>query len=373
MKLSKKVIAAVMAAMMLFSLTACGGNSSTPASSTDDAAPAADTSNDEAAVVDEAADDAEQAAQEAADSAAAAVGEGGNIGVCIYKFDDAFMTTYRNALQEILEGKGYTVTFMDGKNDQAEQNNQINNFIAQGVDALIINPVMTSAADQIIATVKDAGVPTVLINREPTAEQMSAYDKLVYVGCDARQSGTMQGELILDTVNKGDINGDGKVSYIMIQGDPENIDAQYRTEFSVKALTDAGIEVEELDLQRGDWDRNKGQEIAQNDLAKFGDEIEVVFCNNDDMAIGALQAIQAAGRTVNEDIYLVGVDALDAALNEVANGNMTGTVLNDAKGQAEGAVAAMEELLGGKTYASGEQSIYVDYVKVTPDNVTDFQ
>ena len=373
MKLSKKVIAAVMAAMMLFSLTACGGNSSTPASSTDDAAPAADTSNDEAAVVDEAADDAEQAAQEAADNAAAAVGEGGNIGVCIYKFDDAFMTTYRNALQEILEGKGYTVTFMDGKNDQAEQNNQINNFIAQGVDALIINPVMTSAADQNIATVKDAGVPTVLINREPTAEQMSAYDKLVYVGCDARQSGTMQGELILDTVNKGDINGDGKVSYIMIQGDPENIDAQYRTEFSVKALTDAGIEVEELDLQRGDWDRNKGQEIAQNDLAKFGDEIEVVFCNNDDMAIGALQAIQAAGRTVNEDIYLVGVDALDAALNEVANGNMTGTVLNDAQGQAEGAVKAMEDLLGGATFAEGEQSIYVDYVKVTPENVGDFQ
>ncbi|MBD5459005.1 MAG: substrate-binding domain-containing protein, partial [Lachnospiraceae bacterium] len=120
-------------------------------------------------------------------------------------------------------------------------------------------------------------------------------------------------------------------------------------------------------------DRNKGQEIAQNDLAKFGDEIEVVFCNNDDMAIGALQAIQAAGRTVNEDIYLVGVDALDAALNEVANGNMTGTVLNDAQGQAEGAVAAMEELLGGKTYAAGEQFIYVDYVKVTPDNVADFQ
>ena len=231
---------------------------------------------------------------------------------------------------------------------------------------------MTSAADQIIATVKDAGVPTVLINREPTAEQMSAYDKLVYVGCDARQSGTMQGELILDTPNKGDINGDGKVSYIMIQGDPENVDAQYRTEFSVKALTDAGITVEELDLQRGDWDRNKGQEIAQNDLAKFGDEIEVIFCNNDDMAIGALQAIQAAGRKVNEDIYLVGVDALDAALNEVVNGNMTGTVLNDANGQAAGAVEAMEALLGGKTYAAGEQSIYVDYVKVTPENAADF-
>ena len=198
-------------------------------------------------------------------------------------------------------------------------------------------------------------------------------DEVRYVGADARQSGTIQGEIVRDLPNHGDINGDGKVSYIMIQGDPENIDAQYRTEFSVKALTDAGVEVEQLDLQRGDWDRNKGQEIAQNDLAKFGDEIEVVFCNNDDMAIGALQAITAAGRKVNENIYLVGVDALDAALNEVAAGNMTGTVLNDAKGQAEAAVEAMEGLLGGKTYAAGEQSIYVDYVKVTPDNVKDFQ
>ena len=202
---------------------------------------------------------------------------------------------------------------------------------------------------------------------------MSAYDKLVYVGCDAAQSGTFQGELILDTENKGDINGAGKVSYIMIQGDPENIAAQLRTEYSVKALTDAGVEVEQLDLQRGDWDRNKGQEICQNDLAKFGDQIEVVFCNNDDMAIGALQAIQAAGRTVNKDIYLVGVDALDAAKNEVANGNMTGTVLNDAKGQATQAVASMEELLGGKTFEADHQSVYVDYVKVTPDNVKDFQ
>ena len=224
----KKVLAIAMASMMVFGLTACGGNDAAPATTEAPAeeAPAEEAPAEEETPAEDAAAEteaeAEDAAAEDADTAAAAAGEGGNIGVCIYKFDDAFMTTYRNALQEILEGKGYTVTFMDGKNDQAEQNNQINNFIAQGVDALIINPVMTSAADQIIATVKDAGVPTVLINREPTAEQMSAYDKLVYVGCDARQSGTMQGELILDTENKGDINGDGKVSYIMIQRSEEH-------------------------------------------------------------------------------------------------------------------------------------------------------
>ena len=298
--------------------------------------------------------------------------EAGTIGVCIYKFDDAFMTTYRNALQEILEDKGYKVTVVDGNNDQAKQNEQINTFITQGVDALIINPVMTSAAATIVDTVKAADIPTVLINREPTADDMAAYNKLVYVGCDAAQSGTFQGQLILDTENKGDINGDGVVSYIMIQGDPENIDAQLRTEYSVKALTDAGMKVEQLNLTRGDWDREKGQTICANDLAQFGDKVEVVFCNNDDMAIGALQAIQAAGRTVNKDIYLVGVDALAAALNEVKAGNMTGTVLNDAVGQASGAVEQMELLLNGTTFEAGKQSVYVDYVKVTPDNVADF-
>ena len=349
----KKTLALLLAAIMMLALAACGGGDK-PA----DSAPADTSKPAESAPADT--------------NVPEAPAEGGTIGVCIYQFTDAFMTTYRNALQEILEGKGYKVTTADGANDQAKQNEQINTFITQGVDALIINPVMTSAADQIIATVKAAGIPTVLINREPTADQMSAYDKLVYVGCDARQSGTMQGELILDTPNQGDINGDGKISYIMVQGDPENVDAQYRTEFSVKALTDAGKEVEELNLTRGDWMRERGQEIVANDLAQFGDQVEVVFCNNDDMAIGALQSIQAAGRKVNEDIYLVGVDALDAALNEVQNGNMTGTVLNDAVGQATAAVEQMEALLGGATFSAGNQSVYVDYVKVTPDNVGDF-
>lgn len=348
----KKYLAMLLAAVMSLSLVACGGSEPAPAPAP---APAPEQ---------EAAQDAEQVPE--------APAEGGTIGVCIYKFDDAFMTTYRNALQELLEAKGYTVSVVDGNNDQAKQNEQINTFITQGVDALIINPVMTSAAATIIDTVKSADIPTVLINREPTAEEMSAYEKLIYVGANAADSGTYQGELILDTETKGDINGDGKVSYIMIQGDPENIDAQLRTEYSVKALVDAGMEVEQLNLTRGDWDREKGQTICANDLAQFGEQIEVVFCNNDDMAIGALQAIQAAGRTVNKDIYLVGVDALDAALNEVQAGNMTGTVLNDAVGQATQAVASMEDLLGGATYGMGEQSVYVPYVKVTPENVTEF-
>lgn len=284
------------------------------------------------------------------------------IGVCIYKFDDNFMTVYRNNLETILKDKGYEVTIVDSNNDQNKQTEQINTFITQGVDALILNPVMPSAAAQMIDTVKTAGIPTVLINREPTAEDLGKWDKVSYVGADATQSGTFQGQLILDTENKGDFNGDGVVSYIMVQGDPENIDAQQRTEYSIKALTDAGTKVEQLDLQRGDWDQIRGQEITATDLSQYGNKVEVVFCNNDAMALGALEAIKAAGRTVGTDIYLVGVDALDDAVAKVAAGEMTGTVLNDAVGQATKAVEVMEALLAGETVSSQN---YVDYVMVT--------
>ena len=155
----------------------------------------------------------------------------------------------------------------------------------------------------------------------------------------------------------------------MIQGDPENIDAKLRTEYSVKALVDAGVKVEELDMQRGDWDQEKGQTICANALAKFGDKVEVVFANNDAMALGALQAIKAANRTVGENIYLVGVDALDDAVAQVDAGEMTGTVLNDAVGQAGKAVEVMEMLLDGQQV---EKRYIVDYVMVTKDNVSDY-
>ena len=154
----------------------------------------------------------------------------------------------------------------------------------------------------------------------------------------------------------------------MVQGDPENVDAQYRTEFSVKALTDAGLEVEELLLQRGDWDQAKGQQIVQDALTQLGDKIEVVFCNNDAMALGALQAIDAAGRKVNEDIYLVGVDALTEAVQDITEGKMTGTVFNDYIGQAKTAADMAVKFLNGETV---DPVNMVDYVKVTPDNAKD--
>ena len=352
-----------MASCMILSMTACGG--SKPAETTAAATEAATT----------------EAAKEAETTAAEVKEAGGDfsdkkVGISIYKFDDNFMTLYRTELERYLtEELGFkkeNITIQDGKGDQAEQTNQIQNFIASGVDVMILNLVQASSAPQVTDMCKDAGIPVVYINREPdTAEEERwASDSIsaTYVGADARQSGTYQGEEIVETANKGDINGDGKVSYIMVQGDPENVDAQYRTEFSVKALTDAGLEVEELLLQRGDWDQAKGQQIVQDALTQFGDKIEVVFCNNDAMALGALQAIDAAGRKVNEDIYLVGVDALTEAVQDITEGKMTGTVFNDYMGQAKTAADMAVKFLNGETV---DPVNMVDYVKVTPDNAKD--
>ena len=364
MKLTKKVTAMAMASCMILSMTACGG--SKPAETTAAATEAATT---------EAAKEAETTAAEVKEAAGGDFSDK-KVGISIYKFDDNFMTLYRTELERYLtEDLGFkkeNITVQDGKGDQAEQTNQIQNFIASGVDVMILNLVQASSAPQVTDMCKDAGIPVVYINREPdTAEEERwASDSIsaTYVGADARQSGTYQGEEIVETANKGDINGDGKVSYIMVQGDPENVDAQYRTEFSVKALTDAGLEVEELLLQRGDWDQAKGQQIVQDALTQFGDKIEVVFCNNDAMALGALQAIDAAGRKVNEDIYLVGVDALTEAVQDITEGKMTGTVFNDYMGQAKTAADMAVKFLNGETV---DPVNMVDYVKVTPDTAKD--
>ena len=299
--------------------------------------------------------------------------ENTKIGISIYQFADNFMTLYRTELVRYLtEDLGFkeeNIVVQDGKNDQAEQTNQINNFITDQVDVMILNLVQSSSAPQITDLCNDAGIPVVYINRQPDETESDRWAaegiKATYVGADARQSGTFQGEEILETANGGDINGDGKVSYIMVQGDPENVDAQYRTEYSIKALTDAGTEVDELLLQRGDWDQAKGQQITQDALTQFGDQVEVVFCNNDAMALGAKQAIEAAGRVVNEDIYLVGVDALTDAVQSIVDGKFTGTVFNDHFGQAQTAAQMAVKYLKGEEV---DPINMVDYVKVTADN-----
>ena len=325
----KKILAVLVALLMVFTLAGCSGEAA-PADGGDDAA--ADTIK---------------------------------VGVTIYTFDDNFMTLYRNNIQSYFDAlDGYEVQIENADNDMAKQTEQVNTFISQGVDVLIVNLVQTSSGEVIADLCEEAGIPVVFINRE-----MGDYDypaDQCYVGADARDSGTYQGQIIYDLPEHGDVNGNGVVDYIMIKGDPENSDAQFRTEFSIKYLTDNGVEVNCLYEETGMWEQAKGQELVAAALSQYGNDIDVVFCNNDAMALGAYQAIDAAGRVVGEDIYLVGVDALDECVEMVNNGTMTGTVLNDAVGQATAACEAAIAFAKGETPANYPIN-YVPYVMVTKD------
>lgn len=299
------------------------------------------------------------------------------VGICIYEFEDDFMTLYRKELKAYLTGEygipSENITIVDSRDDQAEQDRQIEELIAQETDVLIINPVQVAKTQSMTELCQEAGIPVVFINREPEEAEIQRWEEegiaAAYVGSDARRSGTLQGEIIMETPNKGDFNKDKKVSYVMIMGDAENVASQYRTEYSIKALEDGGMKTEKLFEQRGDWEEEKGQQFAAEALSRYGRRVEVIFCNNDAMANGARTAIQEAGRTVGKDIYLVGVDALEETVGYIKEGTVTGTVLNDHVGQAHAAAdAAVTMASGGKA----ETKYTVDHVKIAIDSpVTD--
>lgn len=306
------------------------------------------------------------------------------VGVAIYKFDDTFMTGVRNAMSDAAEGKA-ELDIVDSQNAQPTQNEKVDLFISKKYNSMIINPVDRTAAGVIIDKAKGADIPVVFLNREPIAEDMNKWDKVFYVGAKAEESGTISGQLIVDYWKanpSADKNGDGKLQYVMLTGEPGHQDAELRTKFSVQAIQDAGIEVEALAEDTAMWDRVKGQEKMQTFLASHGDKIEAVLANNDDMALGAIEALKAAGYfTGDKYIPVVGVDATAPAVQALQDGTMLGTVLNDAKNQGAASVAIATALAKGETPTKENigfditdgKYVWIAYKKITKDNVADAQ
>lgn len=289
------------------------------------------------------------------------------IGVSIYRYDDDFMKLYRSELKKYLEETFHAEVLMrDAKDDQVEQDRQIAGFLRDGCDALIINPVKAASVPETVNLCAAAETPVVFINREPEEAEMKRWsDKGIrasYVGTDSKQAGSYQGEIILEMPDRGDINGDGVISYAMIMGEPENSDAKNRTEYSIRALKDGGMKTECLFEQRGNWERERGKILAGRALNRYKDRLEVIFCNNDAMANGALEAVEAAGRSAGRDLYLVGVDALEETVKHVLEGKIAGTVLNDHVGQSHRAADVVIGMIKGEKV----ETVYkVDYVKIT--------
>ena len=300
------------------------------------------------------------------------------IGCAIYKFDDTFMTGVRNAIAEAAKGKA-KVDIVDSQNSQSTQNDRVDMFITKRMNALAINPVDRTAAGVIIDKAKAENIPVVFFNREPLPEDMQKWDKVYYVGARAEESGTMSGQIIVDfwkSHPEADKNGDGVLQYVMLKGEPGHQDAIIRTENSVNTLLESGVELEKLSYQIANWNRAQAQAKMSQLISQFGSRIELVLCNNDDMALGAIDAYDRANITESDRPAVFGTDGTKVGLQAILDGTMRGTVYNDKEGQALMMAKLAVALHDGSDLSlfpfQDGVYIYLPYQKLTADNVVEF-
>ena len=271
------------------------------------------------------------------------------------KFDDLWLTTLRDAMTAYAESQpGVELIAVDSKEDVATQLGQVENFVAQGVDAIIIIPANTDAADPMTKAAQDAGIPLVYVNRIPS----NLPEGVAYVGSDSIQAGIMQAEWLAEK-----LGGQGNV--VIMNGDLAQEAAQKRTE-GEKQVFATFPDIQIIKEDTASWDRAQGLALMENWLST-GDQIDAVASNNDEMAIGALQAIEAAG--LLGQILVGGVDASPDALAEMDKGRLDVTVFQNAKGQGEGGIQAAIALARGETI---EQITWIPFELVTPENYKDF-
>lgn len=281
-------------------------------------------------------------------------------GVCLA---DGENTPYRQQLEKELLRLGYYVNFVDAKGDQAVQHDQITGLIEAQYDVLVVEPVMAAATDVILTRLKTASIPVVLLGKEQTEDVLSLWPQACYVGFDQSQPGLVQGQIILNTDNRGDINGDGQVTYAVLAGPEGNIYTGLHIENCTVPLQEADIQLQLLDVVYGDHTQERGKALTEGLLSRFGRDIEVLFCGSDAMAMGALEALKQSGRTVNQDIYVVGIGGEAEVLSDVSQGLLTGTAMADHNTLAQQAAQAASLLL----QKSADKIYMVDYVlKETP-------
>ena len=303
-------------------------------------------------------------------------------GVCIYDGTDTFMASLRLHLETYAQGKA-RLTVYDSRNDQNLQNDQVEGMLEAGADVLIINPVDRLAAGYLIEKARKRQTPVLFVNKEPLLEDLLLYEHAFYVGADGAQSGRLSGEILAEYFlahPEADKNGDGTVQYVLIKGEPGHQDAELRTQNALKPLQEAGFRVEKLQEDTGMWRRQLAQEKMAGFLLAWGDQIECVISNNDEMALGAINALKAAGYfSGGRFMPVVGVDAISQAIEALRQGSLLGTVFNDGEQQAMAAVdlailLAKGEEITADTYAypiSGERFVWIPYQRITREELPD--
>ena len=372
----KKIIALLLALTMVFALAACAKQTTeTPATET--------TTTPETTTTEENTTTEETPAAETTEAADL------KVGVFYYTFADTYISSVRTALDAQLDSLGVAYQNFDGNNNQTTQNEQIQTALTDGYNLLVVNMVTSGSPDvanEIISLAN--GTPVIFFNRAIEADGnegtvLNANATISFIGTDAPEAGHLQGKMVgeyllanWDTV---DLNGDGKISYAMFKGDEANVEAIYRTQFGVEdanaVLTEAGKpELEYFDASNtskyqvdlgGAWSAQAALDYMNTNLSQYneanGNMIELIICNNDNMAEGAISALETAGYNTGAEgsktIPVFGVDATDAAKELIAAGKMTGTVKQDAEGMAV-AIASVVK-------ATGEGTSMADAVSAT--------
>lgn len=287
--------------------------------------------------------------------------------VLFYQFNDTYLSMVREELKKLDDADPeIEFSFQDAQGDQGKQNDEVDATLSGNVDALLVNLVDTGAAQVVIDKVKETEKPLVFFNREPdNIDSYKTYDKARFVGTQIEEAGVMQGELVKAywEANKetADRNKNGKLDYVLLHGGLDNAEAIARSEYSVKTVMDAGIEVNKIGEQIALWDTEKAKQAMDAWLAKDEANIDVVFANNDGMAIGAINALKAIGYNdadASKHVAVFGVDATEEAKAAIEAGSMDGTVMQDAPAMAKAMYDLAKNAANGKEFIEGTDYSY---------------
>ena len=306
------------------------------------------------------------------------------VGVITYSQDDPFINGLTDELKVQLKAmenkqRRIIVSTKSGNDDQQEQNEKVEEMIDAGCDVLCINLVDRTAPSRIIRMARNEDIPVIFFNREPVREDLMQWEKLYYVGCDAEQSGIMQGEIAAEYINSHpevDKNEDGKIQYVLLEGEAGHQDAISRTEYSVKTLMKNDVILEKLSYQLADWNRGQAENRMNRLISQYGKEIELVISNNDEMALGAVEAYRTVGYAREDWPVIFGIDGLEDALKAVKAGEMQGSILNDRVDQAKEMAKMAVKLFEGEDFEQENlkegRYYFSEYQKVDSSNIDEY-
>ena len=303
------------------------------------------------------------------------------VGVTYYDQSDIFLNElldcFKKEIQDLeSEEKKISVTIQGAGGSQRTQDDQVKELIDGGCNVLCVNLVDRTDPSEIIDLAREKQVPIIFFNREPVAEDMAQWEQLYYVGAKAEESGTMQGEMAAEAIKANpqvDRNKDGKIQYVVLEGEPGHQDTIIRTENAVESLKAEGIELEKLSYGLANWNRAQAENRMSQMISQYQTKIELVLANNDEMALGAMDAYEKLNYTESTLPLFFGIDGTKVGLEAVRDSRLSGTVYNDKEGQAKAMAKLVEALVTGRGMEDmdfeNQKYLYLPYAKVTEEQL----